>query len=65
VAHLKLDDLDWCPIGRNGFERAVVTLDAGDTCDNPASTKRDLFGPAVVTFERYPDGGILVIEREV
>lgn len=55
--HFSLKDLHWTGyVG--GSSRAVIGLDTGDTVDNPASTKSPIYGPAVVTFDHYPDGGI-------
>lgn len=49
---------------RSGIVRTSVTLEAGDTAENPASTKQVIHGPAVVTYDRYPDGGIDALVEE-
>jgi hypothetical protein len=36
----------------------VVTLARGDTAWNPSSTSRQICGPAIVRYTRYPDGGV-------
>jgi hypothetical protein len=38
--------------------RAQVVLMPLDTAWNPASTRTVLHGPGVVTYTRYPDGGV-------
>lgn len=36
-----------------------LVLDSGDTAWNPASTKVSyIYGPCLVTYHQYPDGGI-------
>lgn len=64
--HYTQDTLDWVYLGRynTGWARAVVTLEEGDSAFNPATTKHNLYGPAVVTYEKYPDGGIALLEVE-
>lgn len=55
-----VDDLNWVPWGnpthQPGFYRAVVVLREDETAWNPASTKRVIYGPATVTYEKYPSG---------
>lgn len=60
MTHYALDDLDWIDLGDTGWTRAAVVLDAGESADNPASTKGPIYGPAIVTYDRYADGGIRV-----
>lgn len=62
--HVALADVDWLPLGDTGWHRASVNLHAGDTADNPASTKELVYGPCIITYERAPDGGITaIVER--
>jgi hypothetical protein len=58
--HTGYDDLVWGPIDPSDpyWRRATVTLGKADTAWNPASTKHVIYGPASVTYERAPDGGI-------
>lgn len=62
--HHDLNDLDWVRLRNPGHNRAAVLLEKGDTVENPASTKGPIHGPASVTFDRYPDGGIDVIVED-
>lgn len=59
--HYELANLEWSPLGDTGWRQATVTLGRGDSAPNPASTKSDIFGPAVVTYREAPDGGFDVI----
>jgi hypothetical protein len=56
--HTDGDALDWVSLGETGWARASVTLAEGETAWNPASTRSVLVGPAVITYERAPDGGV-------
>ena len=60
-----LADLDWIALGSSGWTRAAITLDRGESIVNPASTKRLIYGPAVVKFDRGPDGGIDVYVEDL
>lgn len=62
--HVDTAELDWIALGATGWHRATVTLEAGDTAENPASTSRLIYGPAIVTFDRAPDGGIIAHVEE-
>lgn len=57
MAHYALDTLTWRDLG-NGWTEATVWVAEGSTADNPASTKGPLYGPARITYQRAPDGGI-------
>jgi len=41
-----------------GVQIVAVELAAGEAAWNPASTSRCLYGPALVIYTRYPDGGV-------
>jgi hypothetical protein len=58
MAHYGYDELEWIPLGDTGWSRASVTLDARDTASDPGSTKRVIYGPGIVTYDRAPDGGV-------
>lgn len=58
MAHCTAEQLDWISLGGTGWKRAAVTLGEGDSAWNPASTKHVIHGPAVVMYERAPDGGV-------
>ena len=58
--HHGYDDLRW-EEWSEGWKRATVLLLRGDTAWNPASTKGVIYGPATVTYERGPDGGVTAI----
>lgn len=51
------DDLRFRYIG-SGWDRATVVLQKDETAWNPVSTKHLIYGPATVTYERGPDGGV-------
>lgn len=55
--HHDSSDLVWME-RPNGWARASVDLAIDETAWNPASTKGVIYGPALVTYERAPDGGI-------
>jgi hypothetical protein len=55
--HYGYDELDWVP-SADGWARATVTLWRNDTAWNPASTKRDIYGPARIEYTQGPDGGV-------
>lgn len=63
--HYSQDQLDWKPIGDDGYESVSVQLARGDTAWNPGSTKpeRSIFGPCTVTYERWRDGGVTASVR--
>jgi hypothetical protein len=50
-------NLPWKHVGKGWF-RATIELAKGDTAWNPASTKRVIYGPCTVQYERGPSGGI-------
>lgn len=56
--HYDLSDLDWIDLGETGWKKASVTLDKGDSARDPSSTHRKIYGPAIVTYQQAPDGGI-------
>lgn len=55
------EDLDWITIERTGWRRAAVLLEPGQSAWNPASTTRTIPGPASVTYDEAPDGGVSVL----
>ena len=55
MAHTDYDDLKWIDTG-NGLEVAVVSLATSDTAWNPGSTKRPIYGPAYMVYERRRSG---------
>ena len=57
------DNLNWVPLGE-GWYKAEVSLKEGDSAWNPASTKRELYGPATVLYRKAPDGGITVLVKD-
>ena len=48
----------------DGYSRHVVFLAQGDKAWNPASTSREIYGPAEVRYTQHVDGSIaaMVIE---
>ncbi len=42
-----------------------LTLGARDSVDDPTSTKRRIWGPALVRLIRYPDGGLDAVVQRV
>lgn len=50
--------LDQAARSHPGHERVQVVLMPLDTTWNPASTKHPIYGPGVVTYDRYPDGAV-------
>jgi hypothetical protein len=56
-----LEQVEFIPLGDTGWKRGSITLDTGDSIDNPASTKRPIYGPCTVTVDIAPDGGRNVI----
>ena len=63
--HYAYDDMEWVKLGETGWSRASVTLDESDTAWQPGSTKRVIYGPAVVTYEIAPDGGASATVEDV
>lgn len=53
--HYELDNLNWHAVGDH-CDKASVTLTRDDTAPNPASTKHLIYGPADVTYYRFPSG---------
>lgn len=45
-------------------DRAAFDLGPNDSAWNPASTKHVIVGPALVTYHRFPDGGITAVVHE-
>lgn len=48
-----------------GIGNVRLELEYGDKAWNPASTKKMLRGPCVVTYVSYPDGGVEAVVRDV
>ena len=60
MQHITPDDVEGAVLRKNHAETgsATVTLKAGDTAWNPASTKHVIHGPARVRYTIHPDGGV-------
>lgn len=43
---------------------AILKLDPNETAWDPASTKREISGPALVTYFQYSDGGVAVTVKD-
>jgi hypothetical protein len=57
--HYDSKALTWEPFPSDvTWERTTVKLTENDTAWNPASTKHVIYGPAEVTYERGPGGGV-------
>lgn len=54
---IELDDLKWIDT-EGGHSYAEVILSRGQSIENPASTRRRIYGPAKIRFDRHADGGI-------
>lgn len=61
--HHAMEDLEWKDWS-NGWQIAKLTLPRGESADNPASTKRLIYGPAEVTYRKGPEGGISVLVED-
>lgn len=52
-----LADLVWVKT-EDGREVAEVILKEGDSSTNPAASLKRFWGPCMVRYTKYPDGGI-------
>lgn len=64
MTHFKSDEIR-AAINDSPVSELVLTLTQRDHAWNPASTSRDIFGPAKVTYRQFRDGGYEAIVEDL